>query len=133
MPGTHRNQIQAVQDRRRKIDRDLYSTVPRGVDTDRLALHPSAQGGAAYHTVQHRRRKTDGQTVMPLTGLPSDAHYRRAVATYLSEDVTQGPVNLWPACSRSHHNVWWTEGREREVEQLGPYEERFRVERRSLL
>lgn len=90
MPGTHRNQIQAVQDRRRKIDRDLYSTVPRGVDTDRLALHPSAQGGAAYHTVQHRRRKTDGQTVMPLTGLPSDAHHRRAVGTYLSEDVTQG-------------------------------------------
>lgn len=90
--------------------------MPRGVDTDRLALHSSAQGGAAYHTVQHRRRKTDGQTVVPFTDLPSDAHHRRAVGTYLSEDVTQGPVNHVASLQQEPPqcmSVWWTEGRER--------------------
>lgn len=81
---------------------------------------------------QCRKRKTDRdlQIAMPPTDLCSNKHHRQATDTHLlprhtgcMENIIQEPASLQqepPQCA----NMWWSDGGEREVEQLEHYEVR---------
>lgn len=129
MPKTTKNQIQAVSAAQEEEDRQTYILPCHLAWSADLPSTAQVWVELPTTTAQHRRRKTDLQTVMPLTVLPSDAHRGRAVGTtHLSELVTQGPVNHvasvqqeLPQCE----SVWWTDGKEREMKHFGHYEERW--------